>query len=61
MNLTLIYVILALTATALIVGWFYSTRARRLVKFALIVIAVLAALIFTIDFVIRTWFPYRPF
>ncbi|MCH7611475.1 MAG: hypothetical protein J4N76_11760 [Chloroflexi bacterium] len=61
MNFTLIYVILGVTTVALIVGWFYSERTRGLVKFALILIAFLGALVFTIDFVIRTWFPYRPF
>jgi len=58
MNLALIYLTLGLSVAAGIAGWLYSERTRKLVKFALIVIAILSALVFTIDFVIRTWFPY---
>ena len=44
MSNLLIYVIPALVLAAIVAGWFYSPQTRRLARFALIVIAVGAAL-----------------
>lgn len=57
MNLILIYIILALALIALIFGWFYSPRTRKLAKFATLII-VAGSLLFGILALVRViWFP----
>jgi len=57
MNNLLIYVIPALVLAAVVAGWFYSPRTRRLARFALILIAAGAALFGLYLLVILLWFP----
>ena len=57
MSSLLIYVIPALVLAAVVAGWFYSPRTRRLARFALIVIAAGAALFGLYLLVILMWFP----
>jgi hypothetical protein len=57
MSNLLIYVIPALVLAAVVAGWFYSARTRRLARFALILIAAGAALFGLYLLVILLWFP----
>jgi len=53
----LIYAVPALVLAAVVAGWFYSPRTRRLARFALILIAAGAALFGLYLLVILLWFP----
>lgn len=57
MNVILIYITIAILIAAIVAGWFYSDRTRRLARFALIAIAIGAALFGLYLLVILIWFP----
>lgn len=57
MDIILIYIILALVLIALIFGWFYSPRTRKLAKFALLVIVAGSLLFAALALIRRIWFP----
>lgn len=57
MNVTLINIIVAVLLAAIVAGWFYSARTRRLARIALIAIAIGAALFGLYLLVILIWFP----
>jgi len=61
MNMIFIYIILFLFLALMIFGWFYSTRTRKLVRFAQFFIIGAAILIGIIIFIRVTWFPLPPF
>jgi hypothetical protein len=56
-SVILIYITTALLLAAIMASWFYSATTRRLARFALIAIAIGAALFGLYLLVIVLWFP----
>jgi len=58
--MSFIYILVGLAFLAGLFGWFYSPRTRKLTRFALIVIAVAAALFGLLVMIRILWFPGPP-